>query len=141
MRDWVAANHYTDSAPPGFRAVLEYSLGKDLIGAMIVGRPSTRALDPQEWLEVTRIYFLDDTPKNVESRALGMMRKFVRIWMPEVRMLISYADPEQGHEGVIYRADGWAQFGMTKASKRGWDNRAGRKGGPATAKLRFLRTP
>lgn len=140
--EWIAEMHYLRSKPPGFVHVLEFVNGRDLIGAMILGRPSARGLNADQILELNRVFFIDDTPANVESQGLAMMRKHVRTWLQGIRLLISYSDPAQGHGGVIYQADGWAPFGMTgHKSGYGWRSRTNRKDDPVTPKQRWVRTP
>ena len=141
VRSWIVARHYTRSAPPGFRVALEFMEGRERIGAMLLGRPTARMLDPADWLELTRMWFVDSAPKNTESRALGMMRKWVRIWLPGVRGLLAYSDPGAGHSGTVYRADGWAKFGRTSKSGIGWQSRPNRKPGSTERKDRWVRTP
>ncbi len=139
---WIAELHYLRSKPPGFVQVLEFLEGRELIGAMILGRPSSRGFDPSVILEVNRVYFIDDTPSCVESQGLSMMRKHVRTWLNGIRLLVSYSDPAQGHKGVIYQAYGWAPFGMTThKSGYGWRSRPDRKTDPVTPKQRWVRTP
>lgn len=142
LRAWIAAHHYSGSAPPGYRFALEFLCERARVGAMLLGRPASRELDEQAWLELTRMYFVDDTERFVESRALAMMRRFVRTWVPQTKGLLAYSDPSVGHEGVVYSADGWAQFGRTRNGS-GWANRPGRKAapGPPSRKLRWVRTP
>lgn len=139
---WIAELHYLKSKPPGFVHVLEFIEGKQLIGAMIIGRPSSRGYDANYILELNRVYFIDDTEACVESQGLAMMRKHVRTWLQGIRLLVSYSDPSQGHGGIIYKADGWAPFGMTThKSGYGWRSRPDRNNDPVTPKQRWVRTP
>lgn len=109
---------------------------------MQIGRPTSRALDGDRILELNRMYFIDDAPKNTESHALSVMRRFVRVWFPRVRLLLAYSDPQHGHAGTIYEADGWAPFGKTTHKKGyGWKSRPNRKDDPVTPKQRWIRTP
>lgn len=143
IRQWIIERHYLRSAPPGYVAALEV-LGDsgERIGAMLLGRPTSRALSPDMWLELTRFYLVDQARKNSESQALKLMRKWVRTWVPKTKALLAYSDPCVGHEGTIYLADGWAEFGLTKLSKRGWRNRPNRAGNDAPSrKKRWVRTP
>lgn len=141
-KQWIAERHYLQSAPPGFVHVYEYLLRGDLVGGCILGRTSARQYDPKRVLEVTRFFFLDGTPSNVESRGLALMRKHVRMWLPAIRLLIAYSDPGQGHGGTIYNADGWCPFGMTdRAWGYGWNSRAGRRDQKVSRKRRWVRTP
>ncbi len=139
---WIKERHYLKSTPPGFVVVIEFLDGKHRIGAMQLGRPSASSLDQDRILELNRMYFIDDAPKNTESHALSMMRRFVRTWYPNIRLLLAYADPAQGHRGTIYEADGWAMFGKTSHKKGyGWRSRPDRSADPVTPKVRWVRTP
>jgi hypothetical protein len=139
---WIKERHYTKRTPPGYVVALEFIDGRSRIGAMLLGRPASRKIDQSRVLELTRMYFVDEMQGNTESRALGLMRRFVRTWLPNVRLLVAYSDPSVGHSGSIYEADGWAQFGETgKKSGYGWRSRPNRNNDPVTSKLRWLRTP
>ena len=137
---WIALHHYLESCPPGFVQVIEFCEGKDLVGAMLLGRPSSKEYDPDTILQLHRMYFVDEAPKNTESQGLAMMRKHVRTWLPQIRLLLSYSDPEKGHQGTVYEADGWARFGITK-SGNGWKSRGGRRDQANSRKQRWVRTP
>lgn len=141
VREWIVKRHYTGAAPPGFRFALEFIEGRELVGAMLLGRPSSRELDPEDWMELTRVCFVDAAPKNTESQGLAMMRRFVRVWVPQTRCLLAYSDPSVGHEGTIYKADGWACFGRTRNSTIGWRTRPNRRAETPSRKLRWVRTP
>ena len=144
LKEWIKANHYLKSTPPGFVCLLEFREGTERIGAMLIGRPASRALDADRVLELSRMYFVDSAGPNTESRALAMMRRFIRVWYPCVKLLISYSDPAAGHRGTIYEADNWAPFGMTKRDhwygwKRHGENRSSQQ--VVSQKQRWVRTP
>lgn len=42
------------------------------------GHPTSRKLDQQHLLQLTRMYFVDDTEPYAESKALAMARKYIR---------------------------------------------------------------
>lgn len=139
---WIAQRHYLESTPPGFVHVYEFVSGSERVGAAILGRPSARQYDPDRILEITRFFFIDETPPNVESRGLALLRKQVRIWLPKIRLLLAYSDPEQGHEGTIYEADNWCPLGMTDGAwGHGWKSRSGRRDQRVSKKQRWVRTP
>lgn len=48
------------------------------------------------------------------SRLIRIAISLLRRVCPGLRLLVSYADPEQGHVGGIYQAAGWVYAGMTK---------------------------
>lgn len=141
LKEWIAANHYLECCPPGFVQMLEFTEGKRLIGGMLIGRPSAKTYDPDKILQLHRMFFIDETPRCVESQALAMMRKHVRIWLPQIRGLLSYSDPTVGHAGTIYEADGWCPLGLTNERADRWQSRAGRREQRKTRKMRWFRTP
>jgi hypothetical protein len=139
---WIKERHYLHSTPPGFVCVLEFLDGRERIGAMQLGRPAARKIDRDQILELNRMYFIDEMPKNTESRGLAMMRKHVRTWYPNIRLLVAYSDPQQGHTGMVYDADGWAAFGKTgHKTGYGWRSRPDRGNDPVSSKQRWVRTP
>ena len=139
---WIAAHHYLQSCPPGFVQVIEFTSGVDLVGAMLLGRPAAKQYDPDLVLQLHRVFFVDEMPTCTESRGLAMMRKHVRTWLPGIRLLLTYSDPTQGHEGTIYHADGWCPIGMTgEPWGHGWHSREGRRDQKCSKKLRWVRTP
>lgn len=50
------------------------------------------------------------------SRILAIAVKMLRKQSPALRLLVSYADPAQGHHGGIYQAAGWLYGGKSTAS-------------------------
>lgn len=135
-------NHYLKSCPPGFIQVLEFTEGKELVGAMLLGCPASKVYDADTILQLHRMYFIDEAPKNTESQGLGMMRKHVRVWLPQIRLMLSYSDPTEGHKGIVYEADGWAKFGMTaEVWGYGWKSQEGRRDVKCSKKQRWVRTP
>jgi hypothetical protein len=139
---WIKARHYSKRTPPGYAVALEFVEDRERIGAMLLGRPGPRALKSPPILELTRMYFVDEAAPMVESHSLSMMRRFVRTWMPQIRLLLAYSDPAQGHAGTVYEADGWAQLGYTThKSGHGWRSRPNRSEDPVSVKVRWVRTP
>lgn len=142
MKAWIAAHHYLQSCPPGFVHLYEFTDGRNLIGGMLLGRPSVPRYDPDRILQLHRVFFVDDTERCVESQGLSLFRKHVRVWLPQIRGLLSYSDPTEGHEGTIYGADMWCPLGLTdEAWGYGWKSREGRRDQKVSKKMRWFRTP
>lgn len=144
VKRWVAAEHYLHSAPPGFAFILEFWEGLRLVGAQIWGRPQAKAYNPDHVLQLYRVFFEDETERCVESQALAMARKFIRTWLPQIRLVLSYSDPSVGHAGTIYEADGWAELGRTKEDHGyGFRRHKGRERTEqnVSSKIRWVRTP
>lgn len=142
LKDWIATHHYLQSCPPGFVQLYEFTEGRELIGGMLLGRPSAKQYNPDKILQLHRMFFIDETERFVESQGLAIMRKHVRTWIPGIRGLLSYSDPTEGHEGTVYEADMWCPLGMTdEAWGAGWESRDGRKAEKKSRKMRWFRTP
>lgn len=142
LSDWIAANHYLQNCPAGFVHLYEFTEGKKIIGGMLIGRPSAKSYDADSILQLHRMFFVDDTAHCVESQGLAMMRKHIRTWIPQIRGLLSYSDPGEGHQGTVYVADGWCPLGFTEERNDcGWSSREGRQDRKTTKKMRWFRTP
>lgn len=99
----------------------EHFSGTDdrLIGCVIYGQPVGRSaaaslsdlLSIDEVFELTRLYIKDGYGKNIESYSIAQSFKLLNRDFPRIRAIISYADGEQGHTGVIYQATGFLYQG------------------------------
>jgi hypothetical protein len=139
---WIKENHYLKSTPAG--AVLRLEFIDDngqRIGAMMWGRPVSPKVDQKHILELTRMYFIDDTEHCAESKALSMARKHIRKHYPHITGLIAYSSTAENHKGIIYQADGWFKLGESKSNQGSWENRTGRTNRDLSVKLKFGRTP
>lgn len=90
-----------------------------LIGCMTYGHPVsnrtvgsiTDGLELNNVLELTRLVILDNYGKNIESYSIAQSFQWMRNNDKNVKVLVSYADPEQAHTGGIYRATNWIYQG------------------------------
>ena len=110
IRDFIQEHHYSKSIN-GCIADYCYGLfdGGVMIGAMFYGRMAMAnqwkkfADDPLKVIELRRLCCIDDTPKNTESYFIGKtLRLLKNDWGSGV--VVSYADKEYGHSGIIYKA-------------------------------------
>ena len=70
-----------------------------------------------EFLELNRMAFSDNLPRNSESRALGVAWKLLRTHAPQVKWVISFADATQCGDGTIYRAAGFVLTGISQRNE------------------------
>lgn len=90
---------------------------------------------PEDWqgvLALSRLAIEPDVPKNAATFLLSRSRKMIdrRRWP----CLVTYADTWQGHDGLIYKLDGWDFDGET-AAEATWvidGKMVSRKAGPTT---------
>ena len=66
------------------------------------------------FLELNRMAFSDELPKNSESRCLAMAFKIIKKRYPFIKWIISYSDATQSGDGAIYRA---TSFKLTAINK------------------------
>jgi len=96
----------------------------EMIGVCIYTRPAGPSAGqtyypeaPDKVLELRRLCLIDDTPKNAESFFVGRTLRWLRqntAW----EFVISYADEEQGHKGIIYKASNFKSLGKTSPGKK-----------------------
>ena len=137
---WIRDHHYLHSTPAGAVIRMEF-LTEDghRIGGMMWGRNPSPKQNQQNQLCLTRMYFVDDTERFVESRALSMARKYIRKHYPQIKGLVAYSSSGEGHEGTVYAADGWFEVSRTRNNMR--DTRENRKNIDTSSKIKWVRSP
>jgi len=123
VKDFIEEWHYSKSIN-GLMSDYCFKLmdGNRMIGAMIYGRFAMANVwkkysdSPEEVIELRRLCCIDDTPKNTESYFIGKTLRWLKK-NTTIKTVISYADPEYGHEGIIYQATNFKDIGKTSAGK------------------------
>jgi hypothetical protein len=88
-----------------FRGVVVFSRG----ASAAIGSPF--GLTQREVCELTRVALHEhDAPV---SRILAVALRLLHRHSPGLRLVVSYADPAQGHLGTVYQASGWTYLGRT----------------------------
>ncbi len=90
--------------------VLGYALNPRQVGKIVDGT------DVGEYLELNRMWLHDICPKNSESKALSYAIKYVKLAMPRVAWVQSFADERCGRMGVTYQAANFQYVGSHKTS-------------------------
>lgn len=141
VRAFIEERHYSRSVN-GVKVAQCFSVTHQgaLVGALLFGALSTTAwkrfADSEEKvLELRRLVLLDEAGRNSESRVVGWSLRWIRNNLRSVQVVVSYADPAHGHEGVIYRASNFTHDGMTPTDVGFLDPTTGR-----TYHSRALRT-
>ena len=94
-------------------------MDRKLIGVLLYGHTVARngvksiseTLENKEVLELKRLWIEDGYGSNIESYVISQSLKQIRKDKPEVKVIISYADPAEGHVGTIYKATNWLYQG------------------------------
>jgi len=124
VRGFIETWHYSKSIN-GCIADFCYALMDDegkMKGAMFYGRMAManqwkRFGDSEsDVIELRRLCCVDETPKNAESFFIGRSLKLLRKdW--KKGLVVSYADKEYGHGGVIYKASNFKQLEDIKGAR------------------------
>jgi len=112
--------HYSKCVPKSKLVKLGVWESDNFIGVVIFGVGATSSLVQQyglkmeEGCELVRVALRQHaTPV---SRIISISLKFLRRSNPGPRLVVSFADPGQGHVGGIYKAGGWVFSGHSQAS-------------------------
>src|SRR5580704_4698634 len=110
IREFVETHHYSKSVrgiTPSY--CFRIMFAEKVFGAAIFGRPAMKETIDRysengtvNMVELRRFVMIDEAPRNSESRCLAMMFRTLR--KKGVERILSYADPNHGHVGTIYKA-------------------------------------
>lgn len=70
----------------------------------------------EDLIELRRLCCIDDTPKNTESYFIGKCLRWLKN-NTKIKKVVSYADPNFGHIGTIYKATHFKHMGQTSPGK------------------------
>ena len=109
VREYIASYHYSKTMPDStmevFMGFYDGVFAGVCVFGMGAGKSQYEAIIPTikkgEYRELTRIWSPDGMPKNTESKLIS---ESIKLLPKEVKLLISFADPDQGHLGKIYQA-------------------------------------
>jgi hypothetical protein len=112
--------HYSKCVPKS--KLVKFGVWEDdeFIGAIIYGVGATNklvkryGLRQEQGCELVRIAL--KSHKAPVSRMLSITIKMIKKNFKGLKLIVSFADPEQGHHGGIYQATNWVFAGYTQAS-------------------------
>ncbi len=120
-RQIVEKHHYLHSMPGGTELCFGVVANGKLMGAITFGSGPANAYRlvngsaRADCLTLSRLCLSDELPPNSESRVIGITLRLIKR-TTDVKFVVSYADPEQGHVGSIYQATNWLYTGMSEAT-------------------------
>jgi len=129
--DIVIKKHYLHRPAPCSFAFGLYEKDSDcsglfvmdrIVGVIVYGTPSSAPLrsgicgndEKNNVIELTRLWVEDSTPKNAESYLIGNTLKMV-----DKEIIVSFAEIEAGHVGIVYQATNWIYTGLS-AKRTNW---------------------
>jgi hypothetical protein len=112
--------HYAHRMPSVSHAYALYLPDGRIVGVVTFGTPASRHVqigacpsDPSKVIELNRLCLVQELPANVASWFLSRVFK-----LPPPRIIVSYADTMQGHDGCVYRASNFNYAGWTDMERR-----------------------
>ena len=114
----ICDQHYTRSIPSGKSIYFNYNdaivvfaiPANHNISKFLVGQPN------KVW-ELARLYAPDGHQRNLLTQALAATVRMFREQQPNITALVSYADPNVGHLGGVYRSASWVYLGQSEESR------------------------
>lgn len=123
ISDFIEHYHYSGSING---CISDYCFalfdGNQMIGAAFFGRLAMANQwkrfgdSPEEVIELRRLCCVDNTPKNTESYFIGVMLRWLKK-NTNIKVVVSYADEEYGHAGIIYKASNFEYLGFKSGAK------------------------
>ena len=115
--------HYSKSLPAGKLFLFGVYEDEDFIGCVIysrganinIGKPYN--LQQTEVCELTRVAL--NKHKTPVTQIISITLKLLAKNNPGLKLVVSYADVDQGHEGIIYKAGNWIYEGLLNAGNMG----------------------
>lgn len=92
----------------GYQGVIVYSMPP---------RETIKRYGGLTW-ELARLFIKDSMPRNTETFFISRSVEYIKRNRPEVKGLVSYADPSAGHAGIIYKAANWSSDGKTDQGRK-----------------------
>lgn len=113
---WLLEIHYARRIPAISFAYGLFDSG-EMVGVITYGQPPSRSLcigvagpdNADLVIELNRLALKYNRP-NEASRLIGQSLRL----LPAPRIVVSYADSDQDHLGVVYQATNWIYTGITK---------------------------
>lgn len=123
-KSFISHYHYSKTCSKIVVAIGEY-IGVELMNCIVfnycAGREMAQQVmqggDTSNTLELARMVSLEPKPKNLESYCISRALDWIRHNMPNIKVIISYADNTVGHHGYCYQASGFTYYGQSRPVK------------------------
>lgn len=122
--NYIKEHHYSHTCSPNPYPAYGMVYQDKLWGVLMFAVPSSENVRASIFgkgtedsvTELHRLHLLDEAPKNSESWFIGKCLKFLKKECPEIKAVISFADPMEGHKGTIYKATNFVESGKSGAA-------------------------
>lgn len=120
--EMIRKYHYSNTLPRLNKYYIGFFLHDELVGVVTLGwgtRPLHTikriftSLSTRDYLEIGRMCMTDDMPRNSESQMLSQLVKWIKLNLPELKILFTWADGMQGKVGYVYQASNFTYAGYS----------------------------
>ena len=114
--------HYSNTLTKINKYFLGFFLEEELVGVVTLGwgtRPRHTiqrifpSLHTKDYLEIGRMCMTEEMPRNSESQMLSQLVKWIRMNIPELKVLFTWADGMLGKVGYVYQASNFIYAGYS----------------------------
>lgn len=114
--------HYSNTLPKINKYFVGFYLDGELAGVVTLGwgtRPKHTiqrifpSLDTKDYLEIGRMCMTEEMPKNSESQMISQLVKWIKVNLPELKILFTWADGMLGKCGYVYQASNFIYAGYS----------------------------
>ena len=133
----IVKNHYSHAFPAA-ELCLGFYVKEKLNAVIVYGQSASSTMKdslPGKYWELVRLFSFDWAGKNMESYCISQSIKYIKENHKDIEILVSFADPEQGHFGKIYQATNWYYCGVSVQDT--WYVIDGKKVHPRTMNQRY----
>jgi hypothetical protein len=122
---WAVEHWHYSKSMPAFKRVT-FGVWEDgaFIGSVVYSWGANRHAGDKWGMELGQIVELVRVALNKHtspvSQIVSITVKMLKKQSPNIQCLLSYADPEEGHNGSIYQAMNWIYVGESQGSEKVW---------------------
>lgn len=88
--------------------VFNYCCGREMAKQVMMGGCNDNTL------ELSRMVSIEPKPKNLETYAISKALEWLKHNMPNIKLVISYADNTMRHKGYCYQASNFVYYGQSR---------------------------
>ena len=117
---WLLLNIHYAKRIPSISFAYGLFVDTELVGAVTYGKPASPALCrgicgesfSKDVLELNRLVLVNNKKNEASRLVAGSFRL-----LPKPKIIVSYADTAQGHEGIVYHATNFVYTGLSDRHK------------------------
>jgi hypothetical protein len=113
--------HYKGQVPSGYKYIVGVWEHGRFVGVVVFGMSNSKSLQTRfnlernEVLELVRVAL--DKHETEVTRIVSIAIRLLKKEYKKLKLLVSFADPAEGHHGGIYQGGNWVYIGTSTPSK------------------------